>query len=546
VIALLNSLDEKTFYNLLSSTDPMKKTCVLSCFLIILLIGTSQATAIFSSSYSLEGVLNANTVAFFLGKTSISGNSTGYPMERIIDSPLVQDMNAYPLIGTVTIPNLDSVILVENIDLAMVASLDQLLQVYTDHITEFSDVTVMTEQGMSLLGIQNGTMQVASEIPYGVSTFLPIEVTPGFSTRFFFAATLVPVTLHCTGDYTVLTGLSDASTLRIIDGNGEVRWSGASTNTYLVFQNDAFTVIQQPPILMFPLRTSTATSPLIVSLTPATPPDVTLKQLIANVTDISQNLETENITHVVEDIGTLKEFLSSTALVANGAVILLNTTDAVTIDHTGQRFSNGGFARFNTLEITSTGTLGGPTVQGECSLIYLGKYFYNPQAKHSPTGTAIPVALIILWIVALSVFLSVHFFIRPKVNEKKTKGVKRYMLIGEIILLLLGILLLDSEVGSQFGTSAITSLFTTGISLITGVFILVELIVWVLGFFLLGLPVQIVVNAVLRYLGIGKKGNGIGRGIGYLSVWVFCGLYLILILNTILSFIHVNVLAPLG
>ncbi len=76
-----------------------------------------SATAIFASSHDLKGTLTKDTKAFFIGKTEISGTFTGYPMERLINSSFVQDMNAFPLIGASSITNLDTVIVAENIDI---------------------------------------------------------------------------------------------------------------------------------------------------------------------------------------------------------------------------------------------------------------------------------------------------------------------------------------------------------------------------------------------------------------------------------------------
>jgi hypothetical protein len=352
--------------------------------------------------------------------------------------------------------------------------------------------------------------------------------------------------MHCSGDFTVLTGFSNTSMIRVQDAQGTILWKGTANNTYLVFQQDAFSVIQQPPLFFFPLDISPSTDSLAISLAQADPQDISLERLITNVSTEVQNLEGYNTTEIVGTFAALDDFISVTSLATNGAMLLLQTNDTLTIDNTTQQFSSVGFARFTTLDVTDMRSSEGLNVQGDCSLVFLGDHFYNPQAKSSSRGTAFPFELLFLWIVALCVFLLLHVFIKPDTNEQRTNTMKRYAFALQFILLFLAILLFDNEVNSQFGISAFTALFTLGYSLITGVLILVELIIWVLGFVLLALPVQILVNSGLRFFGIGKEGKGIGRGIGFLSIWVFCGLYLLLIMNTIISLFHLNIVFPTG
>jgi len=254
----------------------MKQTYKVGGALIIFFMCTSSVSAIFSSSHTIKGTLNAETSVFFLGKTSLSGNSTGYPMQRIIDSSLVSEMNAFPLIGQSTISNLNTVIVAENIDITKVSSLAELYIRYADHITQYSNVELTTENGVFLLGINQGTMSVSSELPYAVTTFLPYEISPGTTTRFLLTATTLPLTMHCSGDFSVLSGLSNTGTIRVRDIHGTLLWNGTGQNTYLLIQKKSFDVVEQPPVSLFPLQTTTSTDPVTLSLSPATPQDVTL------------------------------------------------------------------------------------------------------------------------------------------------------------------------------------------------------------------------------------------------------------------------------
>ena len=524
----------------------MKKTYLLIGILIVFFMISPSATAIFSASHDLKGTLTKDTTVFFVGKTEISGTFTGYPMERLVNSSFVQDMNAFPLVGASSITNLDTVIVAENIDIATATSLEELFLRYYDHITQYSDVDIATDNGLFLLGINQGSLNVSSDLNYAVSTFIALEIIPGTTTRFFLTGTSNPLTMQYSGDFAVLTTLSDTSTIRVKDRRGTTLWSSASPNDYLVIQDKKFSVTQHPPLSLFPLNHATSTVPLKLSISPADPKDIVIKQLIDNVSIAVKNLGEYNTSEFMDNIDGFDTMIQAPSLVANGAMVFLQTNDTVTIDHTTQRFSSVGFARFITLDVTSTGSYSGPTIQADCKLIFLGDHFYNPKAKRNSDGIALPYELLIIWILALCVFVYIRFFLRPPVDIKRDERIKRYALFFHIILLVIAFLLLDAEVNDLFGISAFTALLSQGFSMITGAFLLLELTIWILGYIILAIPLQLLTYSVLRLLGIGKGGNGIRKAIGDLSIWVFCGLYLLLFMNIIFSLIHFNNLFPMG
>jgi hypothetical protein len=271
-----------------------------------------------------------------------------------------------------------------------------------------------------------------------------------------------------------------------------------------------------------------------------------IKQLIDDVSIAVKNLGGGDTSEFMTAINEFDTIIKASSLLANGAMVFLQTNDTVTIDHTTQRFSSVGFARFNTLDVTITGFSSGPTIQADCKLIYLGNHFYNPQAKRNTDGIAFPYELLIIWILALCVFVYIRFFLRPPVHKEKDEIVKRYALILHIILLIVAFLLVDVEVNDLFGISAFTAALSQGFSMVTGAFLLLELIIWTLGYLILAIPLQLLTYSVLRLLGIGKGGNGVRKAIGDLSIWVFCGLYLLLFMNIIFSLIHFNSLFPMG
>ncbi|MCX6671798.1 MAG: hypothetical protein NTX92_07765, partial [Euryarchaeota archaeon] len=248
----------------------------------------------------------------------------------------------------------------------------------------------------------------------------------------------------------------------------------------------------------------------------------------------------------LRNINDLDNYIQTTSFIANGAMVFLRTNDSVTIDHSTQRFSSTGFVRFNTLDITKFGSSRGPSLQADSTLCYLGDHFYNPSAKRSIDGIAFPFELLFIWILALCIFVYIRFFLRPPVDITLDEKVRRYALYFHLVVLVIAFLLLDMEINLLFGISALTALLSQGFSMITGSFFLLEVVIWVFGYLILAIPLQLLSYAILRFLGIGKGGNGIWKAVGDLSIWMFCGFYLLLLCNILFSLIDFNSLFPLG
>jgi hypothetical protein len=524
----------------------MKKTLLLIGILTIVSMMVPSANAVFTSSHELSGTLSKDTNAFFIGKTQINGTFTGFPMKQLVNSSIVQDMGGFPLIGACTIANLDAVIVAEDINITNANSLEELFFHYFDHITQYSDVDITTDNGLFLLGINQGHLTVSSNLNYAITTFIPLEIIPDTTTRFFLTATNKPLTMQCSGDITVLTTISDTGTIRVKDRNGATLWTSTSPNNYLVIQEKKFSVTQHPPLSIFPLNDVSSTTPLKLSISPADPRDIDVTQLIENVSIALENFGEGTTSEFIKNLNELVTLIQATSLVANGAMVFLQTNDTVTIDHSEQQFISVGFARFNTLEITNVDSTSEPTIQADCTLISLGNHFYVPQAKRTSDGIVFPYELLIIWILALCVFIYVRFFLKPAVDIKRDESIKRYAIFLHIIVFIISFLLLDFEINSLFGISAFTLLSLQGFSAITGAFFLLELIIWVLGYIILAIPLQLLVYSALRLLRIGKGGTGIRKAIGDLSIWVFCGFYLLLFINILFSLIHLNSLFPLG
>lgn len=513
----------------------MKKTsCFAGLFLILLFVSPS-VTGLLIPSYTLKGTLTEETKAFFIGKTKIQGSFTGIPMDHLIDSAFVQNMSGFPLIGSQSIDHLETVIVAENIDITSTRTLDDLLLQQIDHLTYYTNVDIITEDGLFLLGINQGTMSVSADLSYAISTCIPLELVPKTQTRFFCTATHHPILMEYVGDYGVLTSISEPSTIQIKGRNGRTLWTGGSPKDYLIIQDPRFSVTVNSSLTLLPLSDTPSMEPLTVAVSQADSRDITIHQLIENVTGLVARAHDDVSLEFLQTLHDLDDFVQTTSYVTNGAIVFQQINDTVTIDHSTQRFSSAGFVRFSTLEISKVGSTYGPTIQADSVLCYLGNHFYNPSAKRSSDGISFPYELIIIWILALCAFVYIRFFARPPVDLMLDTKVKRYALIIHIVGSAVAFLLLDLEVYLLFGISGITALFSSGLSSMTGMFLFLEAILWMAGFIILGIPLQLLSYSILRFLGIGKGGNGIWKAVGDLSIWVFSSFYLLIFLNVFLA-----------
>ncbi|EMR74420.1 hypothetical protein MBGDN05_00210, partial [Thermoplasmatales archaeon SCGC AB-539-N05] len=155
------------------------------------------------------------------------------------------------------------------------------------------------------------------------------------------------------------------------------------------------------------------------------------------------------------------------------------------------------------------------------------------------SGVAVPIIIIAVWVLAAGIFILFHFFIKKEVDEGLDTKIKKFALIIHVILLVIAFILLDVEINYQLGMSIFGTLSSmlqgTSSSLIPlAIVAMLQLGTWSLGCLCLGLPIRLTTNQILKLLGIGKGGKGIGKGVGALFIWIFAALYLKLITNIVL------------
>ncbi|HVQ01629.1 MAG TPA: hypothetical protein VMT57_08970 [Candidatus Thermoplasmatota archaeon] len=522
----------------------MKTATLLIGLLLVICCFLGNVRAQFTT---VQGTLHGSTDVLFSGETNINATFTGFPMDRIVDSPLVKDMNAFILPGGNTIRSLSTVIVVEDIDITQVDSLEDLYSHYTDHIRQFTNAALTTDTGFFLLGYPSGgTISVHTDVPYAVSTSHTLTLNQSLLPCDFLA-TQTPVVLSFSGDYAVLAQPLMSAVIRLNDQSGKTLWTGNSSSNYLILKDQHFQITQHPPLAIFPLNQKESTVPMLsYTLAPADQNKIHLQELLESVSTTAAHLAVMNVSEMLKEIQRYNLIISNAKFLANGAIILNNSNDTINLDDTTQTVKGFGLIHVHDLTVTYEEPGIGPTIQGTYSLAFLGDHFYNPQAGSTDNGIAFPYLLLIVWIVALAFFLYIRFLLKPPVDSKRDSTLKRYALLIHIILLMVAFLFLDLEVNAQLGISTVTSLIAQGSIMITGLCLGLELLLGVLSYLLLVLPVRLILISGLRILHIGKGGRGLGAGIADLMIGVFAAFYLFLFLNMIISVLHLQGLFTTG
>ena len=528
----------------------MKKTLILLGFIVILF--TASATAqILSPVAHLKGTIDADTKAVFVGKTSVSGTFQGYQMDSLPDNPLFEEVSIIPLFGSSTFNDIDSVTVID-IQTTDIDSLEDITNIEENNVSHFSNAHIIAEDGPFLLAANQGNIHVQSDLSFAISSIINLDVGASDALQFLILVTNSQMNTHFSGESAYLVQSSNNSNIHIEDFSGNTVWSGSSTDHVFLIEDEDFTFVQDASVYLFPILSEETFKTVALSISPADSRFTDISSLLEEVTDAAGSFG--DISKLSDSIQGFETIISTASAMVNGGMILINTDDTFTVDDSSQTFSKVGFARGNTFEVTISSDTHTPTISGKYRLIFLGDHLYTSQAKESENGVSFPLLLVIVWAVAVALFILFRFYfqllrpilIRKEVDEKRDEKIKKYALLFHIAALIIAFILLDREISFQFGMSAIDAVLGQGVSLVLLAFVVIELIMWVFGFLLLAVPVRMITNSGLRIIGIGKGGKGIGKGIGAFGIWIFCTFYVKLIINLIFLMINPNNFFPMG
>lgn len=523
----------------------MKASCFFLTSTVVFLILTSIVPAQLSPESQVTGTLDSKSTAFFLGRTLLSGSLPGYPMDSFIDSTLSKDMTAFPLIERNSLNNVKRVYVINTQDFSFETINDVLFTNQTRY-SMFSHVNIVIETGFFLFGIHSGNITFQSDCDYAITGIFNLEIIQDSPSLYYIVICSNPLEIHCTGQQFVLFDFSEHGFLQIEDAStGEILWKNNTSNTVFVIEDTSFFLIQESPLHLYSLYSKQNTSLVSFSVTPADTQDINSSQLMAEIRSSFSflgEMEFTNFTSVFPGFDLVVE----TALtMMNGAMVVVGNTTMI-VDETPQSIENVFVSRNSKLNGSIEGAHEPKTlITGNSKMIFLGNYLYNPQAKQSTDGVAFPYEILVLWIISLIVYILIHVFYKPQINQNRDSMIRWYALAFHISMLIITFVLVDREISYLFGMSALDALFHQGVSFVLATFLGIQLLIWMLGFIILAMPIRLLMQSGLHLLGIGKGGNGISKGVGAFFIWIFSAVYIYLIVNVVLLFLP-DFIFPLG
>jgi len=509
----------------------MKKYLLLSVFFFgILLFNSLSQAQILSPIAQVKGQLDQETTAIFIGETHLQGSFEGYQLSSIITIPLFSDALAFPFLGSTVFKDIDTLIMY-SLPSLNTTSLEELLFLDEDNITFFTDVDIDITPGPVVLAAYEQTSYVTinNTFDYAFTSLLTIDITQDASLPFLTLVTPSEQHIFYHGDSTYLIPLTNSSSINIKNQAGHSLWKSNLSNVLFLIEDEEFSCVSHSLISLFSLATTFLEGARSFSIKPAQTSTLDFQSILTEISTLEHSFT--NLSNISSELQGFEAILDEILTIINGGMILLKTTDTLFIDGSPQTFSEVGFGRGELIEIMISNSSEPYALQGNFRLIFLGDHLYTVRAQDSSTGVTLPFLIVIVWIIALAAFFLFKYYLKKEINEQFDTKIKKYAFYFHIIALLLAFFLLDQEISFQFGISALDVLFGHGLTIFIGIFLVVELIMWVLGYFLLAFPVRLIVNSTLQWFGIGKGGKSIGKGIGAFFIWIFCALYVKVIVN---------------
>jgi len=520
----------------------MKTTLIMMGCLVLFIAATTVIHAqILSPIAHLDGTIDIETMAFFVGQTSISGSFKGYKIDDLPDNPLINEINAFPLFGNIIFQDIENVTIFD-INLSDIGSLEDFLNLTLTNVSQFSNVNIIANKGPFLLGTSQGNININSNLEYSISTVISFDLYGGNRIPFFTIITQSEIDAQFSGKSTFLAQLSSEGNIIFVDDSGIELWNGDSANKIFYIEDVNFSFMHDSPLYLLPIIETN--EDIELSIFPSTLNNIDIYSLLEDVEEATANFA--DIPDIFNTIQGFDEIIPTASAMVNGGMILVETDDSFHIDNSLQSFSGFGFARGNSFTATISSKTHTTKITGDYKLIFLGDHLYTSQAKESENGLAFPIPILIVWVIAIVLFLLFRYYLKKDANRKFDEKIKIYLLIFHIVAIIVTFILMDREISYQFGSSVIDAIIGQGFSLILAVFILVELAMWGLGYLLLAFPVQMITTSGLKYIGIGKDGKHISKGIGIFFIWIFCAFYVKLIVNIIFLVINPNNFFPAG
>jgi len=525
----------------------MNRIIMMGCISLCVLF-----SIVASGQYSYDGSglyaeLNSESMVFSLGSIQAEGTVKGIPAEGFIDAineismdpiidqfipqSLIENLHIFPLLGSITEMKISNLTIVPQQVLEIVDPIDYLD--FIDEIESFSSITISLSDGLYLMGTSGEPIKYQYSHDAGLSGFIffPLEELDEVQSFFGLSEKNSTAQYDYEGQYLMIYPFSNQYSIEIKSLNGNVLWTDEEEQPILFFKNDGFSIKESSFVHIIPLPQSSSSN-FQYNIQPSKEiPDILT--LFSHVEAFGDEFDLSQVPFL-SDSDQGPQLLESLSSMLNGGILFINHTGPVEIDGSTQSIKEFGFFRVDQATVTTSST--SANVQADYNLVFLGDHFYSSQAKTSEMGVSVPVIPIILWIIAIGLVLVFTLF------HLKTDGkyeiidqkINYFLFILHILGYIIAFILLDFALSHQFGISFMTELSLNGFSFVAGIFLLIQLILFLIGFIFFALPLGIIFSKIMVYFGFDKNYRHGMKTVSALSIWPFISLYLTMFVNVVL------------
>jgi len=524
----------------------MNRIIMMGCISLCVLFSMVASGQYVYDGSGLYAELNNDTMVFSLGSIQADGAVNGVPAEGFIDidevsmdpiidqfipQSFIENLHIFPLLGSITEMTISNLTIVPQQVLEGVDPTDYLELI--DEIESFSTISISLSDGLFLMGTSGEPINYQYSHDAGLSgaIFFPLEELDEVQSFFSLSEKNSTAQYDYDGQYLMIYPFSDQYAIEIKSSNGNVLWTNGMEKPILFLKNDGFSVKESSFVHIIPLPQSSSSNfqyniqPSIVT------PDI--MSLLGHIETLGDEFDLNQVPFLSDsDQGT--QLLGSLSSMLNGGILFINHTGPVEIDGSTQSIQQFGFSRVDQATVSTSIT--STSVQADYNLVFLGDHFYSSQAKTSETGVSVPAIPIILWIIAIGMLI-VFTLLHIKTDEKydiKDQKIRYLLFILHILGYIIAFFLLDFALSHQFGISFMTELSLNGFSFIAGVFLLIQLILFLIGFLFFALPLGIIFSKTMIYFGFDKNYRHGIKTVSALSIWPFISLYLTMFVNVVL------------
>ena len=523
---------------------------------VILIFPTITVSKGFVPSYTFSFSTSKDTYYFISGELHFHGKLIGKEIEKdilpvnlsalkrgldqdvssVIDQLINSDISVLSLISSEMILSGMKEIYIFNLE--------------NRTVKRFENITLDIDNASIMVIGSNEELSFKKKVDYGIASFGEIEImNDKANSLFIISEDNLSLGIENSPSFVILPTSSTEEKecyARIIDNAGNVLWESSENNWAILASDNSLDILSlsQPHVILFD-----ETEDFYLELSSSNKlPDA--ERFFSSLEEMASSMGGE-----FPQIDQVSMFTSPIVDVLNGACVLFNSNDSIVIEGDEKKISDLCLIRVeNAVFWLGKGDEGGIFLNGEgkARLLFLGNSVYNEIPVSRLGGFLVPIQPIALWAIAIAIFIIFRLVLRGEeekkvfgrfpidVDQKKREMIKKIFFVVHILLAILTLFIFDMFLGETFGLSFIPYLSKNVPA--AGIIISAEIVLISTCFVMFGLPVRIITNTLLNFIGLGKESKNVGKSLALLVMWLLSPAYLLFFSNALIGLIK-NILA---